>query len=59
MELPVPPAEDLLFELELTIARRADVLAQSSSSRSDLECWLHAETEVVAALTDSLGLDGR
>jgi hypothetical protein len=46
-------SHQLLYELELRVARRADELvetARSIPSRS-LECWLRAEREVLAELS--------
>jgi hypothetical protein len=56
--IPTPGAATLerlyqvLFDLELRIARRADQLAQATGAiRSrNLECWLRAELEVFSEL---------
>jgi hypothetical protein len=48
---PLPQSEkpDPLFELELRIARRADMLAleRPQGSSLNLQCWLLAEMEIL------------
>ena len=46
-----PEPTDPLFDLELRIARRADLLAgeQPPRGRSSLQCWLAAELEILGA----------
>lgn len=46
---PGPAAVDLLTEVELKIARRADEFARTLPSRSllNLQCWLLAEAELL------------
>lgn len=48
-EGPGAPADDLLTEVELKIARRADEFARLLPSRSmlNLQCWLLAEAELL------------
>lgn len=49
------PQRDLLFNLQLRVARRADELArgQSSSRSRDLAAWFDAEREVFRERADA------
>jgi len=46
-----PPRVDALFALELDIARKADELARERGVADgwNLQCWLQAEAEILAA----------
>ena len=54
---PVACASDLLFELQLRVARRADELArrQSAGTSLNLHCWLLAEAEILGLAAPQRG----
>jgi hypothetical protein len=51
---PTGPAPDELFELQLSVARRADKLARTREKGAslNLHCWLIAEMEVLGTEID-------